>query len=98
MTKGYIVANVDVRDPHGYEAYRAHTQAIVERHGGRFLVRGGKVEPLEGDFGLKRLVILEFPSLEAARGFYESPEYQAILPHRTNNSEGQFVLVEGWDG
>jgi uncharacterized protein (DUF1330 family) len=96
--KGYILAQVDVHDPQAYEAYRTRTAAVIEQYGGRFIARGGKVEALEGEVRRNRLVILEFPSTEAARTFYESPEYQAILPFRTRASEADLLLIEGYDG
>ena len=93
--KGYVIANVDVRDPVGYEAYRSRTADIIASYGGRFLVRGGAVEVREGDPGISRLVLIEFPDMAAARTFYDSPEYQAILPDRIANSTGTLFLVEG---
>jgi len=65
--KGYVIANVSVEDVAGYEGYRSQTAAIIARYGGRFLVRGGAIEVKEGEPGIARLVILEFPSVEAAR-------------------------------
>jgi len=94
----YLIANVDVHDPAAYEAYRSRTGAIVARHGGRFIVRGGKVHVLEGDPIVHRLVIIEFPDLAAAHGFYDSPEYQEIIPLRTQVSNGALLIVEGADG
>lgn len=93
--KGYIVANVTVGDADAYEAYRSKVEAIIERHGGRYLVRGGAVEVREGEPGIARLVILEFPSVEAARTFYDSPDYQAILPIRTVNATATLIIAEG---
>ena len=93
--KGYVIANIDVRDAGGYEAYRSRTADVVAKYGGRFLVRGGAVEVREGDPGISRFVVLEFPDMDAARTFYDSPEYQAILPHRWDNSVGTLFLVEG---
>ena len=93
----YLIANVDVHDPDAYQDYRSRTGAIVERHGGRFIVRGGKVHVLEGDPWAHRLVIIQFPTLEAARGFYDSPEYQEIIPLRTRVSDGALLIVEGAD-
>jgi len=93
--KGYIVANVNVRDPGGYEAYRSQTADIIAKYGGRFLVRGGEIEVREGDPGISRLVVLEFPDMDAARTFYDSPEYRAILPHRWENSTATLFLAEG---
>jgi uncharacterized protein (DUF1330 family) len=91
----YLIANVDVHDPDAYEAYRSQTGAIVERHGGRFIVRGGNVHVLEGEPNAHRLVIIEFPDLAAARGFYDSPAYQEIIPLRTVASQGALLIVEG---
>jgi uncharacterized protein (DUF1330 family) len=93
--KGYVIANVSVEDAAAYEAYRSRTAAIIEQYGGLFLVRGGAVEVREGDPGIGRLVILEFSSVEAARTFYDSPEYQAILPIRQANAESTLCIVEG---
>ena len=93
--KGYVIANVSVEDAAAYEGYRSKTAAIIERYGGRFLVRGGAVEVREGDPGISRLVILEFPSVTAAQTFYDSPEYQAILPIRLDTASSTLVIAEG---
>jgi uncharacterized protein (DUF1330 family) len=93
--KGYVIANVHVTDPGGYEGYRSQTAAIIAQYGGRFLVRGGAVEVREGDAGIGRVVVLEFPSVEAARIFYDSPEYRAIVPARQANAESSLFIVEG---
>ena len=95
--KGYIIAHVDVRDPEGYKLYTDRTPGVIEAYGGRFLVRGGPVTRLEGDTDWKRVVVLEFPSLEQARRFYNSPEYQEILPFRQAASTADFIAVEGWE-
>jgi len=91
----YLIANVDVHDPDAYEAYRSRTGAIVERHGGRFIVRGGNVHHLEGEAWAHRLVIIQFANVEAAQGFYDSPEYQEVIPLRTRASNGALLIVEG---
>ena len=93
--KGYVVANVHVEDADAYENYRSRTADIIAQYGGRFLVRGGEVEAIEGDPGIARFVILEFPSVEAAHRFYDSPEYQAILPHRLDNARSTLFIVNG---
>jgi uncharacterized protein (DUF1330 family) len=93
----YLIANVDVHDPAAYEDYRSRTGAIVERHGGEFIVRGGKVHMLEGEPWAHRLVIIQFADLAAAQGFYHSPEYQEIIPLRTLVSDGALLIVEGAD-
>jgi uncharacterized protein (DUF1330 family) len=95
--KGYVVANVAVNDPVAYEAYRSQTGAIIAQYGGRALVKGGALQVREGDPGLSRLVILEFPSVQAAAAFYDSPEYQAILPIRQAHAESSLCIVEGLD-
>jgi uncharacterized protein (DUF1330 family) len=92
----YFVVNLDVKDPERFEAYRAQVPAVIEKHDGRYLVRGGEAHPVEGDLGLKRLVILEFPSMEAARRFYDSPDYAPLLRLRQEAAASDIVLVEGW--
>jgi uncharacterized protein (DUF1330 family) len=94
----YLIANVDVHDPDAYEEYRSRAGAIVERHGGCFIVRGGAVHLLEGEPWAHRLVIIQFPDLAAARGFYDSAEYQEIIPLRTRASDAALLIVEGSDG
>ena len=69
---------------------------LVARHGGRYLVRGGAMQPVEGALGLKRLVILEFPSMEALRGFYDSAEYAPLLQLRLDSTQSDVVFVEGY--
>jgi uncharacterized protein (DUF1330 family) len=91
----YVIANVDVHDPEAYEAYRCRTRETIELHGGRFIVRGGDIEVLEGDPKVRRLVIIEFADREAARRWYDSPEYQEIIPLRTVASDGALFIVEG---
>jgi uncharacterized protein (DUF1330 family) len=93
--KGYVIANVSVDDAAAYEGYRSRTAAIISQYGGRFLVRGGAVEVREGDPGIGRLVVLEFSSMEVARTFYDSPEYQAILPIRLGSASATLVIAEG---
>lgn len=97
MPKGYWIAHVDVRDPQAYEAYRAANAAPLAEHGGRFLVRGGPAEVREGS-ARARTVVIEFPSLEAARACYDSPGYQAALALRAPVSEADLVIVAGWEG
>jgi uncharacterized protein (DUF1330 family) len=91
----YIIAEVEVTDPATYATYRAQTPGVVERHGGRFIVRGGAAETLEGAGPPGRLVVLEFPDAAAARRFYDSPEYQAIVGIRHRAATSRVMLVEG---
>ena len=91
----YVIAEVNVTNPEGYKAYSAVVPATVEKYGGKFLVRGGKAQALEGDWPECRRVILEFPTAEAARRWYDSPEYEKPLALRKANSEGRLLLIEG---
>lgn len=95
--KGYIIANVRVDDVEAYEPYRQQAQEIIARHGGRYLVRGGAVEVREGALERDRVIVLEFESLERARAFYDSADYQAIVPIRQRNADSLLLLVEGLD-
>jgi uncharacterized protein (DUF1330 family) len=75
----YVLVNVEVNDPEAYREYTAQTPGTVEQYGGRFIVRGGAAEVIEGSFTPKRVVVIEFPSLEQAKAWYHSPEYQAMV-------------------
>jgi uncharacterized protein (DUF1330 family) len=91
----YVIAEIEVTDPAGYEDYRKQVLAVVTKYGGKFLVRGGKVDPKEGGWAPKRIVVLEFPSLEQARKWYGSPEYAPLIALRQRASKGKLILVEG---
>ena len=92
----YLIANITVTDPERYPPYRAQVPEVVARYGGRFLVRAGAVHPLEGEFGFDRFVVIEFPSMEAARRFYGSPEYAPLLKLRMETTRSQVAFVEGY--
>jgi len=94
MPKAYWIARVDVHDPDRYPEYIETARPAMERHGARFLVRGGAAAPLEGACR-QRNVVVEFPSMAEARACYESAEYQAGRRIRQAASEGELVLVEG---
>lgn len=91
----YVVGEIEVTDPATYEDYRKQVMAVVTKYGGRFIVRGGKVEPLEGGWSPKRFVALEFPSMEQARKWYGSAEYAPLIALRQKASRGKLILVEG---
>jgi uncharacterized protein (DUF1330 family) len=91
----YVIANIEVSDPDGYRAYAERVSATIAAHGGRYLARGGSCEVLEGDWQAGRLVIIEFPSINAARAWYRSIEYEAIKPLRVAHSRGQVLITEG---
>ena len=91
----YVLASIEVTDPVTYEDYRKGVAATIAQYGGRFLARGGKVEHLEGAFVPKRIVIVEFPSLAAAKNWYASPEYAPLLALRKRASTGDLFVTEG---
>jgi uncharacterized protein (DUF1330 family) len=97
MTKAYWVAQMDVTDPAAYDRYRAANGAAFAKFGARFVIRGGAQEVKEGA-SRARTVVIEFPSLEAARACYDSPEYQAAKALRAGASEGHLIIVPGWEG
>ena len=95
MPSAYIIANVDVKDPQAYEAYKRLSTIAMKAHGAEVCVRGGKVEVLEGDWVPDRLVMLKFPSVEAAKAFNNSVEYDAARQARQGIAVMRMVVVEG---
>jgi uncharacterized protein (DUF1330 family) len=91
----YIIADIQVTDPVAYDDYRPLAAASVARFGGRFIVRGGKIDLLEGEPQPERIVVIEFPDADAARRWYQSEEYQTALKIRQAASRGRVLLVEG---
>jgi uncharacterized protein (DUF1330 family) len=92
---GYVIVNVTVRDPVRYEDYKRLAQKTVADYGGKYLARGGAVETLEGDWSPNRLVILEFPTMEQARKWWDSPEYRPARQVRDGCATSQLVITEG---
>jgi uncharacterized protein (DUF1330 family) len=91
----YLIVDVEVTDPEQYEKYKAVAPAAIAKYGGRYLVRGGAHTTLEGSWRPHRMVLLEFPDVEAAKRFYDSPEYREARALRANAGKGSFVVVEG---
>ena len=91
----YVINDMEVTDPVTFDQYRQLSPATVAHYGGRFLVRGGAVEPQEGDWTPKRLVVLEFPSVERARAWIDSPEYAPARRLRQLSTRSNLVIVEG---
>ena len=91
----YVIAEIDITDPAAYEDYRRQVPAVIARYGGKYIVRGGKVEPLEGGWSPKRIAVVEFPSMEQALKFYRSAEYAPLIAIRQKASRGKLVIVEG---
>ena len=92
----YLIADIDVTDPQGFKKYQEAVPGTIEKHGGKYIVRGGEVEPMEGDWMPKRMVVLEFPNMTTLKKWYNSNDYQNIIKDRTENSIGNMVFVEGY--
>lgn len=91
----YVVATVKVTDPAGFEEYRKGVPASIAAYGGRYLARGGSVDPLEGGWTPERMVIVEFPSVAQAKAWYGSPEYRDLMRIRQSAADTKAVLLEG---
>jgi uncharacterized protein (DUF1330 family) len=97
MPKAYWIARIDVHNTEGYQDYVAQNGAVFREYGAKFLVRGGKHEAKEG-VARSRNVVLEFKDYETALACYNSPEYQRLVAMRAPHSEGELVIIEGYDG
>ncbi|MGH7075516.1 MAG: DUF1330 domain-containing protein [Stellaceae bacterium] len=95
---GYLIANVEIHDPAVYDQYRQKVGPIIAQYGGRFIVRGAAAETREGSLSLKRVVVLEFPNLDAARRFYDNAEYAPVKALRLASARSDVMLVEGYAG
>lgn len=94
--KGYILAEIAVTNPEPYKNYLAAVTPMVEAFGGKYIVRAGRSETTEGEAPVGRMVVLEFASYDAARAFYNAPEYQQILSLRTDNATSRIIILEGY--
>ena len=91
----YVIVNITVRDPARYEEYKRLATPTVGAYGGRYVVRGGAVEVREGGWTPSRLVVLEFPTVERARAWWDSPEYAPAKAVRQTCADSQLVITEG---
>lgn len=91
----YLIVRVNVTDPEQYDEYKKLTPAAVAAHGGKFIVRGGPHEVLEGPAENRRMVVIEFVTADDARAFYDSDAYRAARKVRARAAEMEIVLVEG---
>ena len=91
----YIIATIEVTDPEKFEVYRGQVPATIEKHGGRYLVRGGEVSVVEGDQPERRTVVLEFDSLEKAKGWYYSDDYAGPKELRIASTISNVMIVDG---
>jgi uncharacterized protein (DUF1330 family) len=91
----YLIAEVEVQDTALFEEYRAQVPATIAAYGGRYIVRGGKTEVTEGDWQPKRLIVLEFPSLDRLKEWYHSKEYTPLIELRKRAARTNVIMVEG---
>jgi uncharacterized protein (DUF1330 family) len=91
----YLISDVSARDPAALEIYRTRAADSIARYGGRYLVRGGTIEPLEGDWRPRMIVVVEFPDVDRARAWYNSPEYAEALAVRDTALSRKLILLEG---
>jgi uncharacterized protein (DUF1330 family) len=93
--KAYVAATMTIKDQAMYDAYSKEVGGTLAQFGGQFIVRGGGITVLEGEWPHPRLAIIEFPSRAAAEGWYKSAEYQSVIALRLNSSVGNLVIVDG---
>ena len=94
----YVIAEVSVTDPQLFAEYGRGVPGTIAAYGGKYLVRGGAVEAKEGAWTPRRVVMLEFPSMERARTWYESAEYRPLLAMRLQAAQSKMIFVEGYAG
>jgi uncharacterized protein (DUF1330 family) len=94
----YLIANLKIHDPTGFAEYREKVAPLIAAFGGRYLVRGGAVDAVEGDLGLERAIVLEFPDMARLRAFYDSPDYAPLIALRQRTTTSDVALVEGYAG
>ncbi len=91
----YVLVDITVNDPDRYEEYKKLAPPAIAAYGGKYLVRGGRTEVIEGDWPLNRFVLLEFESFEKAKQWHKSPEYREALALRHQSASSKMVVVEG---
>jgi len=95
MAKAYLIVEVETTDPELMAKYREGTPAAIARYGGKFIVRGGATQTLEGGWAPPRIVVIEFPSLQKAKEFYACPNYKPLLEMRMKAGRSKVIMVEG---
>lgn len=91
----FIIVDIDIHDPKGYEEYKKLAPPSIAKYDGHYVVRGGRSEVLEGGWTPRRVVILEFPSIEKARAWWNSPEYAEAKTLRHRTATSRMIVVEG---
>lgn len=94
----YIIVEIEIHDPEAYKEYKKLTPASLEAFDGKFIVRGGNAESLEGDWNPHRMVVLEFPSVEKAKAWWASEEYAPAKTIREAAATTKMLVVDGFDG
>ena len=94
--KAYYIVEIAIHDPETYRAYPAQVEPLIKRFGGRYLVRGGEAVSLEGSAATGRMIVLEFPSLQAAQQFASCDEYKPVAEIRHRSATSRIMLVEGY--
>ena len=92
---GYVIANIDVKNPDAYKEYIDKVKPIVEKFGGEYLVRAGKYKVIDGKWNYPRTVIIKFPTYKKALEWYNSEEYQPVKPIRLANSVANGIIIQG---
>jgi uncharacterized protein (DUF1330 family) len=93
--KAYIIADIEIKSEADYIKYRDAVPAVIEKYGGRYLVRGGNPQTLEASWSPTRIVILEFPDMESLQKFYHSQDYAPLIELRQSASKGSMICVQG---
>ena len=96
MKKGYLIVRVSVKNTELFEQYPPLSAPAIEKYGGKYLIRGGKFDVLEGNWDIDRTTVIEFDSFEKAKKCYESLEYQKAKEIRQQSAESDFILIEGY--
>ena len=95
--KGYLIAQINVNNLENYQEYLKNVTPIAKKYDGEYIVRAGKFEIMEGNWPYKRNVVIKFPSIEKAREFYHSKEYQPVKKIRVHNADNNLIIIEGGD-
>jgi uncharacterized protein (DUF1330 family) len=91
----YVIVEIEITDPAGYEEYKKHASDTVHKYGGKYIVRGGKAEVLEGNWKPKRIVILEFPTVARAKEWLNCEEYREPRKMRHRTAKSNMLVIEG---
>jgi uncharacterized protein (DUF1330 family) len=91
----YVIVDSDIKNPEGMKEYIEKVGATLGAHGGKPIIAGTNIEVMEGDWRPNRIVVVAFPDMAAAKAWYNSPDYQTILPIRTANTDDKMIFVEG---